>query len=71
MRFNGIPKATYLGFTGTPIIKEEKHLTEKIFGGYVSVYDFKRSIDDGATLPLRYLNRGEKLSIDNPDIKHH
>ena len=68
MRFYGIPKATYLGFTGTPIIKEEEHLTEKIFGGYVSIYDFKRAIDDGATLPLRYLNRGEKLAIENPDL---
>lgn len=68
MRFYGIPNASYLGFTGTPIIKEEEHLTEQIFGGYVSVYDFKRSIEDGATLPLRYLNRGEKLAIDNPDL---
>ncbi len=68
MRFNGIPNAAYLGFTGTPIIDEEKHLTEQIFGDYVSVYDFKRAIDDGATLPLRYLNRGEKLAIDNPDL---
>lgn len=68
MRFNGIPNATYLGFTGTPIIKEEEHLTEQIFGGYVSVYDFKRAIDDGATLPLRYLNCGEKLDIENPDL---
>ncbi len=68
MRFNGIPNATYLGFTGTPLIDKEKHLTEQIFGGYVSVYDFKRSIDDGSTLPLRYLNRGEKLDIENPDL---
>lgn len=68
MRFNGIPNASYLGFTGTPIIKEEEHLTEQIFGGYISVYDFKRSIEDGATLPLRYLNRGEKLAIDNPEL---
>lgn len=68
MRFSGIPNAVYLGFTGTPIIKEEAHLTEQIFGGYVSVYDFKRAIDDGATLPLRYLNRGEKLAIENPDL---
>ena len=68
MRFNGIPNATYLGFTGTPLIDKEKHLTEQIFGGYVSVYDFKRSIDDGSTLPLRYLNRGEKLNIENPDL---
>ena len=68
MRFHGIPNASYLGFTGTPIIKEEEELTKNIFGEYVSVYDFKRAIDDGATLPLRYLNRGEKLGIENPDL---
>jgi len=68
MRFYGIPNASYLGFTGTPIIKEELELTKNIFGEYISVYDFKRSIEDGATLPLRYLNRGEKLDIENPDL---
>lgn len=68
MRFKGIPNASYLGFTGTPIIKNELELTRNIFGEYVSVYDFKRSIVDGATLPLRYLNRGEKLGIENPDL---
>lgn len=68
MRFSAIPNASYLGFTGTPIIKEEEEITKNIFGEYVSVYDFKRSIEDGATLPLRYLNRGEKLGIQNPDI---
>lgn len=66
MRFHGIPNASYLGFTGTPIIKEEEELTKNIFGEYVSVYDFKRAIDDGATLPLRYVNKGEKLGIENP-----
>lgn len=68
MRFYGIPNASYLGFTGTPIIKEEQELTKNIFGEYVSVYDFKRAIEDGATLPLRYLNRGEKLGIQNPQL---
>ncbi|WP_404358832.1 type I restriction endonuclease subunit R [Methylotuvimicrobium sp. KM1] len=68
MRFKGIPNASYLGFTGTPIIKNELELTRNIFGEYVSVYDFKRAIVDGATLPLRYLNRGEKLGIENPDL---
>lgn len=68
MRFQGIPNASYLGFTGTPIIKEELELTKNIFGEYVSVYDFKRAIEDGATLPLRYLNRGEKLNIENPEL---
>ncbi|MXS84147.1 type I restriction endonuclease subunit R [Nitrosomonas oligotropha] len=71
MRFHGIPNASYLGFTGTPIIREELELTKNIFGEYVSVYDFKRAIEDGATLPLRYLNRGEKLGIDNPDLDEH
>lgn len=68
MRFYGLPNASYLGFTGTPIIKEEEELTKNIFGEYVSVYDFKRAIEDEATLPLRYLNRGEKLDITNPEL---
>ena len=44
MRFNALPNASFLGFTGTPIIKEELELTKNIFGEYVSVYDFKRAI---------------------------
>ncbi len=68
MRYYGLPNASYLGFTGTPIIKEEEELTKNIFGDYVSVYDFKRAIEDDATLPLRYINKGEKLKLNNPDI---
>ncbi len=68
MRFHGLPNASYLGFTGTPIIKDEEELTKKIFGEYVSVYDFKRAIEDEATLPLRYINKGEKLDIENPEL---
>lgn len=68
MRFHGLPNASYLGFTGTPIIKDEEELTKNIFGEYVSVYDFKRAIEDEATLPLRYINKGEKLDIQNPAL---
>lgn len=68
MRFHGLPNASFLGFTGTPIIKDEEELTKNIFGEYVSVYDFKRAIEDEATLPLKYINRGEKLNIDNPKL---
>ncbi len=68
MRFHGLPNASYLGFTGTPIIKEEEELTKNIFGDYVSVYDFKRSIDDEATLPLLYINKGEQLDLHNPEL---
>ena len=68
MRFHGLPNATYLGFTGTPIIKDEEELTKNIFGEYVTVYDFNRAIEDEATLPLRYINKGEKLDIENPQL---
>jgi type I restriction enzyme R subunit len=68
MRFKAIPNASFLGCTGTPLIDDEVELTKKIFGGYVSIYDFKKAMVDGATLPLRYLNRGEKLDIENPDL---
>ena len=62
-----LPNASFIGFTGTPLFKDDE-LTRKIFGAYVSTYDFKRSIEDGATVPLYYENRGEKLRLDNPQI---
>ncbi len=68
MRFNALPNASYIGFTGTPIIEGEEEETKKLFGEYVSVYDFKSSINDGSTLPLRYVNKGEKLDLNNPDL---
>jgi len=68
MRFNALPYASYIGFTGTPIIKGEQEYTRNIFGDYVSVYDFKSSIEDGATLPLTYVNKGEKLHLENPNL---
>ncbi|MCB9293169.1 MAG: type I restriction endonuclease subunit R [Lewinellaceae bacterium] len=64
---NAIPNASYMGFTGTPLFKDDE-LTRRIFGDYVSIYDFKRSIEDGATVPLYYENRGEKLKLSNPEI---
>lgn len=62
-----LPNASFIGFTGTPLFKDDE-LTRRIFGDYVSVYDFKRSVEDGATVPLYYENRGEKLRLDNPKI---
>jgi type I restriction enzyme R subunit len=62
-----LPNASFIGFTGTPLFNDDE-LTRRIFGDYVSKYDFKRSIEDGATVPLYYENRGEKLKLDNPQI---
>lgn len=64
-----LPNASYIAFTGTPLMKTaEDQLTREIFGDYVSKYDFKRAVEDGATVPLYYDNRGEKLDIATPDI---
>lgn len=62
-----LPSASFIGFTGTPLFKDDE-LTKKIFGDYVSRYDFKRSVDDGATVPLYYENRGDYLGLQNPNI---
>jgi type I restriction enzyme, R subunit len=64
---NALPKASFIGFTGTPLFKDDE-MTKRIFGDYVSRYDFKRSVDDGATVPLYYENRGELLKLKNPKI---
>ena len=58
-----LPNAAFIGFTGTPLFKHD-HLTRRIFGSYVSRYDFKRSEEDGATVKLVYENRGEKLGLE-------
>jgi type I restriction enzyme R subunit len=62
-----LPNASFIGFTGTPLFKHD-HLTKRIFGGYVSRYDFKRSEEDRSTVRLVYENRGEKLGIARLDL---
>ena len=63
-----LPTAARIGFTGTPLLSSD-NITARTFGGYVSIYDFKRAVEDGATVPLYYENRGEKIiDLHNPEI---
>lgn len=63
-----LPTAARLGFTGTPLLSSD-NITARTFGGYVSIYDFKRAVEDGATVPLYYENRGKKIKdLHNPEI---
>jgi type I restriction enzyme, R subunit len=62
-----LPNASFIGFTGTPLFKHD-HLTRRIFGTYVSRYDFKRSEEDHSTVRLVYENRGEKLGLARLDL---
>ena len=60
-----LPNASFLGFTGTPLIAGEVERTREVFGDYVSTYSFRDSIEDGATVPLFYENRIPELQIIN------
>ena len=63
-----LPTAHRIGFTGTPLLSND-NITARTFGGYVSIYVFKRAVEDKATVPLYYENRGEKLKdLKNPVI---
>jgi len=63
-----LPTANRIGFTGTPLLSNY-NITARTFGGYVSIYDFKRAVEDKATVPLYYENRGERLQdLQNPEI---
>ena len=62
-----LPNASFIGFTGTPLLKHD-HLTRRIFGDYISRYDFKRSEEDNSTVKLVYESRGEKLGIARLDL---
>lgn len=64
---NALPNASYIGFTGTPLFKDDE-ITRKVFGQYVSTYDFQRAVDDKATVPLYYDARGEKLGVAIGDL---
>jgi type I restriction enzyme R subunit len=48
-----LPNASFIGFTGTPVEKDDAD-TRSVFGDYISIYDIKRAVDDGATVPIYY-----------------
>jgi len=62
-----LPNASYIGFTGTPLMKGDE-ITKQVFGGYISRYGFQRAVEDGATVPLYYDARGEKLNLAHAEL---
>ncbi len=62
-----LPHAKFVAFTGTPLITGEER-TREVFGDYVSIYNFRQSIEDGATVPLFYENRTPELEITNDSL---
>ena len=59
---DALPNATYLGFTGTPVEKDDAN-TPAVFGEYVDIYDIQQAVEDGATVPIYYESRLAKVKL--------
>ncbi len=57
-----LPNACYLGFTGTPIDKQDKSTT-RTFGPYIDKYTIQQAVDDGATVPIFYEGRLPQVQV--------
>lgn len=63
---DALPNASFIGFTGTPIEKEDKN-TQAIFGNYVDIYDIHQAVEDGATVRIFYENRLAKIELNEKE----
>ena len=61
-----LPNASFIGFTGTPIEKEDVN-TPAVFGEYIDVYDINRGVEDGATVPIYYESRIARIELDEDE----
>lgn len=59
---DALPNASFIGFTGTPIEKEDRS-TPAVFGNYVDIYDIEQAVNDGATVRIFYESRLAKLEL--------
>lgn len=66
---NGLPNATFIAFTGTPISQDDRD-TRAVFGEYISIYDIQQAVDDGATVPIYYESRLAKIKLNRPKLPH-
>ncbi len=63
---DALPNATFIGFTGTPIEKEDKN-TQAVFGDYIDVYDIQQAVEDGATVRIYYESRLARIELSQED----
>lgn len=65
---DALPHATYLGFTGTPIEKNDVN-TPAVFGDYVAIYDIAQAVEDGATVRIYYESRLARIHLSDEGKK--
>src|SRR5205823_4914067 len=63
---DALPNASFIGFTGTPIEKEDVN-TPAVFGEYIDIYDISRAVEDGATVPIYYESRLARIELDEDE----
>ena len=63
---DALPNASFIGFTGTPIEKEDVN-TPAVFGEYIDIYDINRGVEDGATVPIYYESRIARIELDEDE----
>ena len=64
---DALPKASFIGFTGTPIEKTDAN-TRAVFGDYISIYDIQRAVADKATVPIYCESRVAKLGLKGENL---
>lgn len=63
-----LPKACFIGFTGTPIMRKDKNTINK-FGGLIDpTYTINKAVEDGAVVPLLYEGRHADQDVDETPI---
>jgi type I restriction enzyme R subunit len=66
---DGLPSASFVGFSGTPIEKADRS-TPAVFGNYISIYDIQQAVLDGATVRIFYESRLAKLELKEEERPH-
>lgn len=58
-----LQNAVFIGFTGTPLLKEDKKTTMDVFGRYIHTYKFNEAVEDGVVKDLMYEGRSIEQNL--------
>jgi type I restriction enzyme R subunit len=62
-----LPSSVFIGFTGTPLLREDKQKSKEIFGDYIHTYKYNEAVTDNVVLDLRYEARDIPQEVTNQE----
>ncbi len=68
MMRKALPRACFLGFTGTPVVLDEKRNNVRVFGDFIHTYTLDHAVRDQAVVPLLYEGRHIKQDVDEAQL---